>query len=146
MFKGLNKSLMEAFKLVEDDEMGVADATPVSDIEETSETASIDERITNLENEISEIKDTLINNDVVDDFTASTQGELSYQDNFENQVYECFMKHANLSEDVEITEDLLNKRPYADAYIPSVASKTKTTSKNVKSILLNRNKGNKYEA
>ena len=68
MFKGLNKSLMEAFKLVEDDEMGVADATPVSDIEETSETASIDERITNLENEISEIKDTLINNDVVDDF------------------------------------------------------------------------------
>lgn len=140
MFKSLNKSLMEAFKLA-DEETGVADAMPISDIEETPTPASVEERMTNLENELSEIKNALVNSDVVDDFTANTVSKLSPQEEFENGVYECFMNISKCPKDVELTEEFLDKRPYSNCWIPQVANRKKLSRNEVRNILLSRQKG-----
>ena len=148
MFKHLNQSLNEAFRLLEDDEeLGVVDATPYSDEEEIPE-PSTEERIENLENEINEIKTILENPDMppaTDDFTSSTGVAVSPRDAFEDSVYECFMNISKCPKDVELTEEFLDKRPYSNCWIPQVASRKKMSRNEVRNILLNRQKGNNNE-
>lgn len=151
MFKHLNQSLTEAFKIFEDDieDTEIVEEPVEVEQEEVVEVPSdsLEERVSELENELDALKDSLVNQDVIDDFDASSEAKISYEEEFANKVYECFMKQSGLYKkpDVEITEELLNKRPYCDAFIPSVAAKTRISRNEVKNILLNRSKGSGNE-
>lgn len=151
MFKHLNQSLTEAFKIFEDDieDTEIVEEPVEVEQEEVVEVPSdsLEERVSELENELDALKDSLVNQDVIDDFDASSEAKISYEEEFANKVYECFMKQSGLYKkpDVEITEELLDKRPYRDAFIPSVAAKTRISRNEVKNILLNRSKGSGNE-
>lgn len=152
MFKHLNQSLTEAFKIFEDDVEDTEIIEEPVEVEQEEEIVevpddSLEERVSELENELNTLKDSLVNQDVIDDFDANSEPKISYEDEFANKVYECFMKQSGLYKkpDVEITEELLNKRPYCDAFIPSVAAKTRISRNEVKNILLNRSKGSDNE-
>lgn len=152
MFKHLNQSLTEAFKIFEDDIEDTEIIEEPVEVEQEEEIVevpddSLEERVSELENELNTLKDSLVNQDVIDDFDANSEAKISYEDEFANKVYECFMKQSGLYKkpDVEITEELLNKRPYCDAFIPSVAAKTRISRNEVKNILLNRSKGSDNE-
>lgn len=153
MFKHLTESLSEAFNIFENDEEEVIVEEPSEEIpeeeviEEQPSPESLEERVSDLENEIEALKDSLVSQDVIDDFDSNTENMIDVKDEFENKVYECFMKQSGLYKkpDVEITEELLDKRPYCDAFIPSVAAKTRISRNEVKNILLNRSKGSGNE-
>lgn len=128
MYKHLNKSLHEAYDILEDD----MDEFEPEEVEEFTTDSSIEQRITTLENEVEELKDKdFINTD------KSLIGDVD-EPSFEDKVYKCFIDISKFPKDEIITEEVLNKRPYCDTFIPKTAGKIRTSSDNVKNILIDR--------
>lgn len=150
MYKNLNQSLDEAYSLLEEDEfeLDVIDVdAPTEEITLEDKPETVEERIADLEVEVKEIKDMLENPDniSVDSFNSSTETTMTPEENFANDVYECFMKLSKCPDDVELTEEFLDKRPYSDCWIPQVATRKRVSRNEVKNILLNRQKGSDNE-
>lgn len=145
MLRHLNQSLSEAFELLDNEEEMLPVEQEMTPQEDTSN--SLEERVSELETEINTLKNSLVNKDVLDEFEVNTSKLVDSREDFENKVYECFMKQSGLYKkpDVEITEELLDKRPYKDAFIPSVATKKRISRDAVRNILLNRSKGSDNE-
>lgn len=147
MYKYLNQSLNEAYALLEEDEFEFDVMEVDAPVEEegaeeitSEEPETVEERITDLETEVKEIKNILENPDniPVDSFGNSTEVIISPEEKFANDVYECFMNLSKCPVDVELTEELLDKRPYSDCWIPQVATRKRVSRDEVKNILLNR--------
>lgn len=138
MFKHLNQSLTEAFKMFEDD---IEDTEPVEvEQEEVVEVPSdsLEERVSELENELDALKDSLVNQDVIDDFDANSEAKITPEEEFANRVHKDFIFYSKYPDDIEITEELLDTRACKYSYIPSVAVKNKISRKEVVDSLLGR--------
>lgn len=138
-------------EVVDEDEIDIEEMPDEEEFEEEPEEGSVEARLDNLEADVAEIKNAVIGEEDVelDDFDSSVKGTESYEDKFNEGVYNSFVHYSKIPKDKEITEELLDKRPYCDAYIPSTALANRITNEEVKKILLNRTKkgtGNEIES
>lgn len=154
MSKHLTESLEKAYSLLEEDfEEFVPDEIEIEVEEipeeipetpemepETEDNLEVEERLSNLESEVEEVKNLLVAKDVaeVDDFEASTEELIDPEKQFSDKIFSDLLFYSKLPESCEITEELLDKPNFKIAYIPSVANRNRISAKEVRDILLGR--------
>ena len=144
------KFLDEAFSLLEeiddediivvDDELEIepADYIEVSE-DEANEEIEEETTINELEDRVEKLEDAVFNTDVapeVEEEIDERTPQEKARDKFHKEIEEHFRKLSHLSEDVEITEEFLDKPINKKTHIPHVATRHWTTSDNVRNILL----------
>lgn len=155
MKHSLIESINKAYKLLESDEpefieeepveeepleeLEYVEEEPIEEIEVEEEfPEEVEEKVNDLEARVEVIENELGITPEEDIDTEEEVEEKSIEEKFNDRIHKDFIFFSGLPEDVEITEELLEKRNCKQAYIPSVARRNKITSDEVRNSLLGR--------
>ena len=145
MLKELNESLGKAFKLFESDGIEIEEVEPkIEEMpDEEIEVKEVEGSGTDLEEKVSELEEKIDNIETmlgldekpeIDEF----EFDADPTEDFANKVRKDFIFYSKYPEDVEITEELLDKRACKNSYIPAVAVKNRVSRQEVIDTLLGR--------
>lgn len=125
----------QAYDLLEDFDTSVTvdDEIVLDPVEEdeVKEEPTLD----SLEDRVEKLEEIVYNQDTSDE-TGSE--ELGSVEKFHNKVKDEFKRISKISDDTEITEELLEGTAYKKAFIPHVANRNNLTSDEVRDIILGR--------